>query len=281
MLGVSLKIDAGQAVRWESRNEKGSQAMGSLVIVLLLSLVLAFGQSVQTSSVCTETTSWFPLKVGARWIYENEWRTGDPKKPEITRWTSEEIVTSVLNVREGIVVVRMHTQHGQSRGGYVTARDALAYLVHQNCAYLVDKSAWDGTRVELGEEYRENLKSGTLVPEFCFPLQIGNRYGTRDLTWHVDGIGSRSDSFSPSGYADAYHIISDHFGSGGQMEVWFEKGIGIVAEQYVHSGTYEAYTKRLRRFIPAPTEPTVDNLGRDGSEGVHCKREQMSSAHYS
>jgi hypothetical protein len=29
------------------------------------------------------------------------------------------------------------------------------------------------------------------------------------------------------------------------MEVWFEKGVGVVGERYLHQGTYEEYTERL------------------------------------
>jgi hypothetical protein len=33
------------------------------------------------------------------------------------------------------------------------------------------------------------------------------------------------------------------------MHVWFQEGIGIVGERYLHQGTYEEWTKSLRTFI--------------------------------
>ena len=56
------------------------------------------------------------------------------------------------------------------------------------------------------------------------------------------------DSFLPSQYSEAIHIFSSHSGSGGLEDVWFEKGIGVVAEHYIHNGTYDEYTKKLVSF---------------------------------
>jgi hypothetical protein len=55
-------------------------------------------------------------------------------------------------------------------------------------------------------------------------------------------------AFLPAQYSDAIHIFSNHFGSGGLEDVWFQKGIGVVGEHYIHDGTYDEYTKKLVSF---------------------------------
>jgi hypothetical protein len=62
----------------------------------------------------------------------------------------------------------------------------------------------------------------------------------------IGGVGS----FLPAKYAGAIHIFSDHFGSGGWEDVWFQKGVGVVGEHYIHNGTYDKYTKKLLSFLP-------------------------------
>jgi hypothetical protein len=52
----------------------------------------------------------------------------------------------------------------------------------------------------------------------------------------------------PPQYPEAIHIFSNHFGSGGLEDVWFQKGIGVVAEHYIHNGTYDEYTRKLVSF---------------------------------
>jgi len=29
------------------------------------------------------------------------------------------------------------------------------------------------------------------------------------------------------------------------MDVWFQQGVGVVGEHYIHKGTYDEYTKKL------------------------------------
>src|SRR6266487_3228427 len=56
-------------------------------------------------------------------------------------------------------------------------------------------------------------------------------------------------SFLPAQYANVIHIFSNHFGSGGWEDVWFQKGVGVVGEHYIHNGTYDEYSKKLLSFM--------------------------------
>jgi hypothetical protein len=79
---------------------------------------------------------------------------------------------------------------------------------------------------------------------------MGREWGDRrDLSWRVEPAHEEVRSILPPDYPEAIHIFSAHFGSGGLKDVWFQKGVGIVAEHYLHNGTYDEYTKRLLRRV--------------------------------
>jgi len=201
---------------------------GRLATALCFSSVLACAQQ--------DPLAWFPLKVGNRWVYEHESKSGNRNQPQVDRFTTEEIITGTMPVPEGLVVLRDVRQQGNTakpQAGYLIARDRQPYLVHGNCIYVIG-GAWD--------EFRKYLSEGAGAPDFCFPLQIGRRWGNGDISWQVAPAGAGVHSL---------HVFTDHFGSGGRKDVWFRKGVGVVAEHYVHSGTYDEYTKTLLSFTPA------------------------------
>jgi hypothetical protein len=219
--------------------------------------------------------AWFPLRVGSRWIYEHEWRSGDRNRPGVDRWTSEETITGLVNIPEGIVVLREVKEQGRSYSGqtvgtkvidpngqlrevalpriahpgYLVTRDREPYLVHGSCVYVIGEG-WDRQNQRLRPGYQEYLARDALSADFCFPLQMGRQWGNEDVRWSVEPARAAVASFLPAEYAGAIHILSNHFGSGGWADVWFQKGIGVVGEHYIHNGTYDEYTKKLVSFTP-------------------------------
>jgi hypothetical protein len=218
--------------------------------------------------------AWFPLQVGSRWVYEHEWKSGDRNQPDVDRWTTEETVTGRVTVPEGLVVLRevkqqanatdqnvtvkVITPNGRVREvqqpaynrGVHTAPDREPYLVRGNCVYVFMDRGWDPQKQELRPQYRKWLNNGELSPDFCFPLLPGREWGNRDIPWRVEPARDGVGSFLPAQYAGAIHIFSDHFGSGGWKDVWFQKGVGIVAEHFIHNGTYDEGTSKLVSFLP-------------------------------
>jgi hypothetical protein len=216
--------------------------------------------------------TWFPLQVGSRWVYEHEWKSGDWNRPAVERWSTEETVTGWATIPEGIVVLRdvkdrvsadeqgvthrivapngsvrqVHRQDG-SRGGYLVARARYPYLIRGNCVYPIG-DGWDPQKQDLRPEFRKYLSDGSVSPDFCFPLQTGREWGNNDIPWRVEPAREGVKAFLPAQYSDAIHIFSNHFGSGGLEDVWFQKGIGVVGEHYIHDGTYDEYTKKLVSF---------------------------------
>jgi hypothetical protein len=216
--------------------------------------------------------AWFPLRAGSRWVYEHEWKSGDRNRPDVDRWTSEEIVTGWVNIPEGVVVLREVKEQGGSTGqsvrmkviapngqlrdvelpriahpGYLVARDSEPYLVRGNCVYVIGEG-WDRQNGRLRPSYEEYLAKDGISADFCFPLHMGRQWGNEDVPWSVEPARAAVASFLPAEYAGAIHIFSSHFGSGGWEDVWFQKGIGVVGEHYIHNGTYDEYTKKLVLF---------------------------------
>lgn len=197
-----------------------------------------------------EPLTWFPLQAGSHWTYRHEWKSGDPNHPKIDRWTTQETVTGWARIPEGIVVhrgVRQLTPGGASHTGYLVARASDPYLVHGQCVYVI-AGGWDVRMRSLTQQFRKYLSENAVSPDLCFPLQNGRSWGTDDIPWRVEPAAQRVRSFPPVRYSQAIHIFSNHFGSGGTADVWFQKGIGIVAEHYLHNGTYDEYTKTLEAF---------------------------------
>ena len=235
---------------------------GLLALALGVFSMVAYGQE--------DPLTWFPLQVASRWVYEHEWKSGDRNRPDVERWTSEVTITGSVAIPEGFVVLRQVKQQGSNspktigviaangerrsilqpvaRGGALTARDRQPYLIHGNCLYVIG-GGWDGQKQELRPEYRKYLSEGALSPDFCFPLQTGRAWGNNDIPWRVETARPGIGSFLPGEYAGAIHIFSGHFGSGGWDDVWFQKGVGVVGEHYLHNGTYDEYTKKLLSYM--------------------------------
>jgi hypothetical protein len=218
--------------------------------------------------------AWFPLRVGSRWIYEHERKSGDRKRPSVDRWTSEETITGWVTIPEGVVVLRDVKEQGGSTGqtvrtkvtapngelrdvglpgighpAYLVTRDREPYLVHANCVYVIGEG-WDPDNQRLRPSYQDYLAKGTLSADFCFPLQMGRQWGNGDVPWSVEPARAAMASFLPAQYAGAIHIFSSHFGSGGWEDIWFQKGIGVAGQHYIHNGTYDEYAKKLVSFTP-------------------------------
>jgi hypothetical protein len=217
--------------------------------------------------------AWFPLQVGTRWVYEHEAKSGDRNHPDVDRWTTEETITGWVTIPEGLVVLREAKQLGNANEKTTTvpvtgpngklryvqqpgynrglwpSGEREPYLVHGNCIYDVIGGGWDGQRQELRPEYRKYLSDAEISPDFCFPLQVGRRWGNNDIPWRVESAREGVGSFLAPEYSGAIHIFSDHFGSGGLEDVWFQKGVGVVGEHYLHNGTYDEFTTKLVSFV--------------------------------
>jgi hypothetical protein len=226
------------------------------------------------ASAQEDPLTWFPLQVGNRWIYDHEWKSGDRNRPSIERWSTEETVNGWVTIPEGIVVlrevkervnpgdqtvtrrvlgldgsVRQVTERPTSHGGYLVARSGYPYLIRASCLYVISEG-WDPQGKDLRPEFRKYLTEGSVSPDFCFPLQNGQEWGTADIPWRVEPARGSVGAFLPTQYSEAIHVFSGHFGSGGLEDVWFQKGIGVVGEHYLHNGTYDEYTKKLVSFTP-------------------------------
>jgi hypothetical protein len=118
--------------------------------------------------------------------------------------------------------------------------------VRHNCVYNLDwpmhLDALD-EKNQLRSEFRAKLSEGKVSPQFCFPLLVGRSWGAGgDYLWRV----------SQKTNARSFHITS-YIGSGTSIDIWFEKGVGVIRERDLHNGTYWEEAKRLLHFAPAST----------------------------
>jgi hypothetical protein len=242
-------------------------------MVRMSRLTMALCVFSMVASAQEDPLSWFPLRVGSHWVYEYEAKSGDRNRPDVDRWTTEETITGWVTIPEGLVVLRelkpqgspdkktttvraiapngqvVYVQEPDYNRGVLTARDREPFLVHGDCIYVI-AGGWDAQAQQLRPEYRKYLSEGTLSPDFCFALQMGRQWGNNDIPWRVEPARDGAGSFLPAEYAGSIHIFSNHFGSGGWKDVWFQKGVGVVGEHYIHNGTYDEYTKKLASFSP-------------------------------
>jgi hypothetical protein len=66
-------------------------------------------------------------------------------------------------------------------------------------------------------------------------------------------VGLRAQDPSDPDRRTKFHItnISSYPGSGMTVDIWFEKGVGIVSQEEIHHGTIGEERTRLLRFEPA------------------------------
>ena len=117
--------------------------------------------------------------------------------------------------------------------------------------------SWDGQRQRLRPEYLKYLTDGAVSPDFCFPLQTGREWGNGDVPWRVEPAREGVASFLPAEYGNAIHIFSNHFGSGGWKDVWFQKGVGVVGE---HSTLADRRQNPGIRFVSERQENSLFEL---------------------
>ena len=240
--------------------------------IRIAGLSAALGALIVSLSAQQNPLVWFPLQPGGRWVYEHEYKSGDRNRPEVDRWTTEEVVTGTVPIPEGLVVLRavkpLETSNrrivaerltlpngelrelqraGDAHPSYLVTRDRQPYLVRDNCLYRI-AGGWDPQKQELRPSYRTCLAEGTLSPDFCFPLEMGRAWGNNDISWRIEPARTGVDSFLAAGYPEAIHFFPGISQAADGTMSGFKQGVGVVAQHYIHNGAYDEYTKRLVSF---------------------------------
>jgi len=187
--------------------------------------------------------SWFPLRVGHRWVYDCVSKHGDIRHPSVSRWTATITVREQIPTKEGLVVLRTVTLDGAPNppGGWLGA--SVPLLMRGDCVYPLYREGWDMQKRAFTPGFSGYIKE--ISPMFCFPLRMGATWkGTGDWGWTVEGTGpiSRGPQDIP---ADAFRLKSQQ--SGSTMYVWFLPDVGPVASWFWHNGTYTEGFEKLRR----------------------------------
>src|SRR5436190_15202374 len=93
--GRAGEIHGGRPGKGARRSVMSSSGTRALASVLLALGAVAWAPQTRDWILSREITgpvdvfSYFPLQVGNRWVYQYEYKTGDPERPNVQRWTSE------------------------------------------------------------------------------------------------------------------------------------------------------------------------------------------------
>jgi hypothetical protein len=133
-----------------------------------------------------------------------------------------------------------------------------------DCLYSeYGEMGWDPSAHQLTPAFLKGLSVGYLAPDFCFPFIVHKKWGAPHglpnwgvvrpedaKDWEVVGINA-VDPSAPDRQR-TFHIaaISSYPGAGMTVDVWFEKGVGVVREEEIHHGTIDEVRTRLLRFEP-------------------------------
>jgi len=217
-------------------------------------LALAF-ISIGPGFAQSPAADWFPVHVGARWIYEHETRDdigAGRAHLEIHRWKTENSVAGSWNIPEGTLAgINARVTEGAPPAGRGVDPNP-AYLIRGDCAYLTYVE-WDPRDHQLTPAFRQQLLAGHLAPDFCFPLVVGKTWGAPHWgDWRPPSDAKDWLVQSVSRQPATFHVksISSYPGSGQTVDIWFEKGTGIVRELDIHHGTIGEERTRLLRFEP-------------------------------
>jgi hypothetical protein len=230
--------------------------------VCLALLLTAGGQALAPGVV----EDWFPVHVGDKWVFEHTSSDDNGEGRghlEVHAWRTEETTVAIRVIPEGTVVeAHVRVLQGTPRGDVSSSE---IYLIRGNCIYGpgYGGAAWNARTHTLTQDFSKGLRTYS-SPDFCFPLVLHKTWGAphglpdwnaarpedaRD--WEV--VGTRRGGALALHGRSAYHItsISAYPGSGETVDIWFEKGIGVVEEYEVHHGTVGQQRDRLVSFTPA------------------------------
>ncbi len=223
-------------------------------LVFLFFLVNAISTAENPAAVVRE---WLPMRIGDRWIYDEEILDGNRKHPDVNRWKQEDTTVATQNIPEGLLVRRqVHFLENTAPPHYIARGSESNILVRKNCAYYLNGAAagyaCDSARNGLSGNFRKALASNEASSDVCFPLKIGQTWGNtsnyREF-WTVAGFGRKNADDPLSVIATSWRLEA-HLSSGDDNYVWFQKGIGVFAARNYHNGSYNDFRVRLVRFQP-------------------------------
>jgi hypothetical protein len=265
---------------------------GRGVLPFLLLANLSFGQSPPRPFFSLEVTTkvdvlkFFPLNVGAQWVYENERKEAVGKDNVMLRAIWESVLTVVKQVKtsDGLLVKRSSSVRNVRYDLPATAdQSSIAmfkmsvetprvpdYFVRGNYVFEV----YDTAAIENRNSSKasRNRDWDNQCPQFFFPMRIGLRWSEfaresvdfkqAQLFWQGKGdapnpgmyywvVTDRKDLELPAGKIQGVSELI-YRTNGGPLVVWFKEGIGIVKSSFIHSGSPWEERSVLKQFVPAP-----------------------------
>jgi hypothetical protein len=208
-------------------------------IVFSLLFFVPFAGCGAESSDLELVSSWLPLSIKSRWVYDHEVKTG-PAGDHVIRWRTVESIVDVARTPSGTLIRRSVKVEGMRDSSWLARYGEGSYLIRGTCLYFVDVgSTIDG---KLATE----LVRGEVSPAFCFPLEVGRSWGSREraMEWKVAAVNDTHAARS----GVVFEIMSTAFTSGDSARIWFEKGMGVTRMIIRHEGSHFELRKELVRL---------------------------------
>jgi hypothetical protein len=129
---------------------------------------------------------YYPLTVGNKWLYRNEYRsiTRSINKTIRITWLSEISIKEQVDIPEGKMIVREiktddakfeipegvdESELSRYKSSYPDAT-LTHYLIQGNYVLEVPSWGWNKTKKELTGKYKQRIKKQSAIPVFFFPM---------------------------------------------------------------------------------------------------------------
>jgi len=116
-------------------------------------------------------TDWIPIHAGDKWTYQHQTLddTGRGRRhSEVHRWQTEEIITGLWTVPEGMLVGRrVRVVAGSPQMGRRVDPDP-AFLIRGNCLYRLSTRDWEPSAHQLTSDFLKWLTAGEISADFLF-----------------------------------------------------------------------------------------------------------------
>ncbi len=100
------------------------------------------------------------MRIGDRWIYEEEMLGDNKEHPIVNRWKQEDRTVAVETIPEGVLVRRkVRLLENTAPPEYMGRGPESNILICNNCIYYLSDSAsgsgWDSSRSDLRSDFRQ------------------------------------------------------------------------------------------------------------------------------
>ncbi len=213
--------------------------LGMIVAHSQVTCSLAFGplQAEPTPSA----TDCLPLRSGATWVYA----------AQIAYMEMAEIITYTGPITVEVTEVVTHS-NAITAHLYRTGHPLWQELDRRFYYVAAAQKVYRAYSAEQVEQILQDPENPDLEPEYVFPMQVGDEWGSVDMLARKDGfyvwrVEAQENITVPAGcFTDCYRLA--FWALSGDIHVGFCPGVGMVSYKYHHHGSVQDEDWRLESF---------------------------------